>query len=56
MDCEKFKREGIEVVFQSYNHPVYSQLYGDFQQNMSVIDLLFNCGEESLKILSGEKR
>jgi len=41
------------VVFQSFNHPVYHQLYGDFIPNLSLLDLLFNCGPNSLKILEG---
>ena len=55
MDCNKFKESGIEVLFQEYNHPAYLQLYGFFEPNMSIIDLLFNCGKDSLKILTGDK-
>ncbi len=51
MDVELFKQEGIQVVFQNYVHPRYDQLYGDFEPFLSVIDLLFNCGPESLSIL-----
>lgn len=53
MNLEAFEREGIEVVFQDFNHPVYNQLYGTFEPGMSVIDLLFNCGEKSMDILRG---
>lgn len=48
---EKFDKEGIKIYFQEYNHPQYFQLYKDFLPNMSVLDLLFNCGEKSLEIL-----
>ncbi|MFQ5901259.1 MAG: WbqC family protein [Thermodesulfobacteriota bacterium] len=51
MDISAFTREGIEVVFQEFNHPIYPQLYGDFNPFMSSIDMLFNCGKESLKVL-----
>ncbi|QWE16950.1 WbqC family protein [Polynucleobacter sp. AP-Nino-20-G2] len=50
-DLEVFKREGIETVFQDYAHPIYSQLHGEFTPNLSVIDLIFNCGDESKDIL-----
>jgi len=48
---EDFEREGIELEFQEYVHPVYPQLHGEFLPNMSVVDLLMNCGPKSLEIL-----
>ncbi len=50
-DVEKFRDHGIEPVFQSYRHPVYRQLHGEFKPYMSVIDLLFNEGPRSREIL-----
>lgn len=56
LDLKKFKNEGIKLVFQKYNHPTYDQVNGDFIPNMSVLDLLFNEGDKSLKIIiSGVK-
>ena len=46
-----FKENGINLVYQDYNHPVYPQLYGAFVSHLSVIDLLFNCGGNSLNII-----
>lgn len=48
---EQFAKDGVDVYFQDYKHPVYSQLHGDFLPNMSIIDLLFNCGPKSLEVL-----
>jgi len=48
---DNFNKEKIKLYFQDYKHPVYSQLYGDFIPNLSIIDLLFNCGEKSLEVL-----
>ena len=42
---------GVTPFFQDYRHPVYPQLYGDFQSHLSIVDLLFNCGDDSLDIL-----
>jgi hypothetical protein len=47
-----FAEAGIDLEFQHYVHPVYPQFHGEFLPNMSVIDLLFNCGPKSLSILS----
>ncbi len=50
-----FKAQGIEIEYQDYRHPVYTQLYGDFIPFLSVIDLLFNHGDDSLDILTNRK-
>lgn len=50
-DSEAFEQQGIKVIFQDYRHPEYPQLYGDFVPYLSIIDLLFNCGPDSLDIL-----
>ena len=46
-----FNESGIVLSYQQYGHPEYRQLYGDFIPYMSVIDLLFNEGENSLEII-----
>ena len=46
-----FHQNGIQIAFQNYKHPEYPQLHGDFVPFLSVIDLLFNCGADSLAIL-----
>lgn len=50
-DTEKFKKSGVTPVFQTYVHPVYKQLHGEFIPYMSVVDLLFNEGPRSLDII-----
>ena len=52
-NVEAFRQAGISVEFQNYTHPVYPQLHGDFEPYMSIIDLLFNLGSESFKVLMG---
>jgi hypothetical protein len=54
LDLEPFNKKGIKVLFQDFKHPVYKQLYGDFIPNLSILDLLFNCGPDSLNILEGK--
>ena len=50
-DVKAFEREGIEVIFQDYQHPNYAQRFGKFEPYMAIIDLLFNEGPNSLEIL-----
>ncbi|OGP52747.1 MAG: hypothetical protein A2Y65_12140 [Deltaproteobacteria bacterium RBG_13_52_11] len=54
LDLEPFNNKGITVAFQAFKHPIYPQLYGDFIPNLSLLDLLFNCGPDSLNILEGK--
>jgi len=54
-DMDEFNRHGVRPYFQDYKHPEYRQLYGSFIPNLSIIDLLFNHGSDSLDILIGKK-
>ena len=54
MDLARFKEEEIKVVFRHYTCPRYPQQFlkeTGFIPNLSTVDLLFNCGEDSLNIL-----
>lgn len=50
-EVDKFKKAGVKVIFQDYHHPEYQQMYNGFEPYLSVIDLLFNCGEKSRDII-----
>jgi hypothetical protein len=41
------REQGIELRFDEFEYPRYEQLWGDFEPNLSVLDLLFNCGPAS---------
>jgi hypothetical protein len=51
IDEEWFRREGIRLEWQRFRHPQYRQLHGSFAENLSIIDLIFNCGAASRSIL-----
>jgi hypothetical protein len=51
IDASRFESEGMEVYFQAYDHPTYPQAHGDFIPYMSVVDLLFNCGDGALGVI-----
>ena len=53
MDVERFEKNGLKLMIQQFEHPVYPQLFNGFQSQLSVVDLLFNCGPESMKIIRG---
>ncbi len=48
LDLEPFKKRGIKVIFQEYNHPVYKQNHPGFLPNLSSIDGLFCAGKKIL--------
>ncbi len=49
-----FREAGITLQYYDFKPPTYPQLWRDFIPKLSIVDLLFNCGPESLKILIGE--
>ncbi len=56
LDPAAFAAAGIDLRFQEFAHPVYPQgRPGPFVENLSAVDLLFQCGPESRRILLSEK-
>lgn len=48
MDEEKFSAANIRVHYYDYsNYPQYPQCYGDFDHAVSILDLLFNTGNDA---------
>jgi hypothetical protein len=42
---DTFAKNGIELIYQSYTHPIYQQKkYADFISHLGFIDYLLNCG------------
>ena len=41
---EHFDEAGVKLTYTDYKPIVYPQLWGEFIENMSVIDYIFNCG------------
>ena len=50
-ESNAFEKRDIEVFYHEYNHPEYLQIFGDFVPFMSILDLLFNEGENSYTII-----
>ncbi|MCL1880881.1 MAG: WbqC family protein [Oscillospiraceae bacterium] len=43
-----YNKDSIEIIWKDYSgYPEYSQLHGEFCHNVSVLDLLFNTGDEA---------
>ncbi len=51
LDMKGFKKQRIELIFFNPRPLVYPQLWGEFLPNLSVLDLIFNCGPRSAEII-----
>ena len=51
MDEAAYTRSGIKVLWHKYDQRPYRQLWRDYIPDMCILDLLFNCGSESLQML-----
>ncbi len=55
LDEEKFRQARIKLIYQDFKYPVYKQCFGtNFIPNLSIIDLIFNCGKKSRELLFKE--
>ena len=46
VEIEKFNKNNIDHMYMDWICPKYPQLFGDFIPNLSILDMLFNCGPE----------
>ena len=51
IEREIFEEAGISLEFMAYDYPQYPQLHGNFQPQVSVLDLLFNVGPDAGKYI-----
>lgn len=55
LDLPLFEASGIKVIFQEFKCPVYPQCQkGEFISDLSIVDMLFNCGDRTMELLRGE--
>jgi len=53
---DEFAKRHIEVRFQHYEHPTYSQQFPPFVPYASVVDLIFNMGDKAIDVLRKGRR
>lgn len=50
IDEALFQKNGVNVLWFDYGgYPEYEQLWGEFKHEVSILDLLFNCGSEAAR-------
>jgi len=55
MEETLFEKNNIKLEYQNYHHPKYPQrMSKEFIPDLSVIDMLFNIGPDSVKLIRGE--
>ncbi|GMW00718.1 MAG: hypothetical protein AMXMBFR84_18550 [Candidatus Hydrogenedentota bacterium] len=55
LDAEALAAAGIGLVIQEWRAPEYPQLHGPFVRDLSILDMMFHCGPDTLSIIL-EKR
>ena len=50
-----FENIGLPVRYFEYKKYLYNQLWGEFIPSLSIIDMLFNCGEETIEFINQKK-
>jgi hypothetical protein len=52
LEKQLFYEEGIILEYKSYDYPVYPQSWGEFIGQVSIIDLIANCGKDGKGFLN----
>jgi hypothetical protein len=56
IESEKFQAAGIELEFIEYHYPDYEQLYPPYEPQVSILDLIFMLGPQSLEHIRALRR
>ena len=56
LDEGSFEQAGVELEYFAFDHPTYTQLHGEFEPSLSVIDLIANVGPAAGGVLAGRGR
>ena len=44
IDLNFFNKNKIKVIFNNFKHPIYEQINGNFVKDLSLLDIILNCG------------
>lgn len=55
LDKTAFSRAGIQLEYKSYDYPPYPQLWGPFEAQVSILDLIANCGPAARDFLRSRR-
>ena len=55
LDTGMLRDAGIELMIQEWGAPWYLQQHDSFVGDLSILDLLMNCGPDSLNVLTGAR-
>jgi WbqC-like protein len=55
LDAATLEAAGIRLELQKWQAPEYPQLHGAFIPDLSIVDLLMNCGPASLEVISHDQ-
>jgi hypothetical protein len=50
-DEQLMRQHGIALRYDEYQYPSHPQLWGEFVPNLSVVDVLFNCGQDARELV-----
>ena len=57
LDAESYARSGVRVHWKDYSHyPEYPQLHGAYAPDLSIVDLLMNCGDQASHYVWGYRQ
>jgi len=52
-ESSDFSKIDVPVKYFHFKHPKYPQLFGEFIDSMSIVDMLMNCGMSSRSLIKG---
>lgn len=54
-ESDSFKKINLPIRYFEYSKPIYKQLWGNFLPNLSIVDMLLNCGDQTNLLIKNSK-
>lgn len=54
LEPQTLRARGVELALAKFRPPIYPQLWGDFRYNLSMLDVMLNCGPKARDLIASQ--
>jgi hypothetical protein len=55
VEPQTLSARGLKLALAKFRPPIYPQLWGDFRYNLSMLDMVLNCGPKARDLIDQQR-